>query len=241
MRRIAATMVLVALTVLGTLDAKADTAIISVGGTVVSLQVLFTTPASPPNLGSEDAAVGAWSQTSSAANVSIAAMLDSAVAPYTAAFSGDAFLMSQVGSGTTTAQQLATASYSVPANSDGLVTLFSGLNLLPGNYFLVVDVTSGVGGWDGSTYPPLLVTASGVTFLGTGSKEIGFPGAAPYTPSINFDYGTNGNQLEFTVTSVDTAALTPEPPAITLCGTGLLLIALIAVKNKRQGVVQELR
>lgn len=235
MRRIAVTTVLFALTVLGTLDASADTTIISVGGTVVSLQVLFTTPASPPVSGAEDAAVGGWSQTSSATNVSIAAMLDSTVAPYTAAFSGDAFLMSQVGSGTTTAEQLATASYSVPANSDGLVTLFSGLDLLPGTYFLVVDVTSGVGGWDGSTYPPVLITASGVTFLGTGSREVGFSGAAPYTPSINFDYGTYGNQLEFTVTSVDTAALAPEPPAIALCGTGLLVITLIATKKKRLG------
>jgi hypothetical protein len=96
-------------------------------------------------------------------------------------------------------------------------------------------------GWYGSTYPPVLVTASGVTFLGTGSREIGFSGAAPYTPSIDFDYGTYGNQLEFTVTSVDTAALTPEPPAITLCGTGLLVIALIAIRNKRRGVLQAAR
>lgn len=84
----------------------------------------------------------------------------------------------------------------------------------------------------------MLVTASGVTFIGTGSREIGFSGAAPYTPSIAFDYGTYGNQIEFNVTSVDAAALTPEPPAITLSGTGLLVIALIAMRKKRRGVVQ---
>ncbi|HZT71715.1 MAG TPA: hypothetical protein VFC10_18440 [Terriglobia bacterium] len=218
--------------------ARADSTVVSVSGPLADYAGMFTAAptATPPTLGSIETNIAAWSQSSSYSNVTVAAMLDGN--SYNEAFSGQAFLMTQVGPGTTTASQVAAVDYSVAANASGLVNLFSGLNLGPGNYYLVIDVTSGAGAWDGSAVPATIATGTGVTFLGSGSNFDSFKygSTPPYIPTFNTNYGTNGNQLEFQVTSLgSTTTPTPEPGTFLLISAGGLVFAGLQL-SRRVGI-----
>lgn len=89
--------------------------------------------------------MAAWSQTDLYSNVSVKAELDG----NGTAINGTAYLMTQVGPGTTTANQIASADFAVTALPFGpdLTTLFTGLTLGPGTYYLIITAS---GGWMGN-------------------------------------------------------------------------------------------
>jgi|HubBroStandDraft_6_1064221.scaffolds.fasta_scaffold102253_3 hypothetical protein len=139
-----------------------------------------------------------WSQTSGYTNVSITAEIDPGTGSGT---TGTAYLMSRIGPGTTSAQQIATASFSATgtAFSPVLTTLFTGLTLGPGNYYLVLSSPTGLG-WE-ETNGTSPVTASGVTY-NSNASTFGNPLQA-YAPASTFS--SNDPELEFTATG------TPSP------------------------------
>jgi hypothetical protein len=161
-----------------------------------------------------------WTQTGAFTDVSVSADLDGNF-PYDQAFSGEAYLTTMIGAGTTVADQIAAAPFSVAAGASGPVLLFSGLNLGPDTYYLVVEDTSGDGGWD--IVPGPSVTAPGVTTISNHCQLYG----TGYPPSYSSDNICGGNLIGFQVVSVSETSAVPEPatPGVVLIGSlGLLLL-----------------
>jgi hypothetical protein len=163
------------------------------------------------------ALVAGWSQTGADTNVTITAEIDPGTGSGT---SGTAYLMTQVGPGTTVAEQIATASFSATGAQFNPVlnTLFTGLTLGPGNYYLVLSSETGLG-WEIATFGITPVTAPGVSFISNAST--GNPHAV-YPPASNFS-SPLGNDLEFTVSGT----AVPEPSTMALISGGLVLLALL--------------
>jgi len=118
-----------------------------------------------------------WTQTGTFSNVTIAANLISS----SGTASGNAYLTTQVGAGTTTAQQVATTAVSTSnsATSGIPTTLFSGLTLGPGTYYVVV---SGANLGLGTGSSAVTVVGTGVTANGDGvaSSLASFPPASTF-------------------------------------------------------------
>ena len=169
------------------------------------------------SLGATDQAlVASWSSTNTYSSVDIA--FKSNFGP----FDGTAYLMTQIGPGTTVAQQVAIATYSVTSVSPVLTNLFSGLTLGPGSYYLVVT-SSSTGGWDTPyTAGPAVVNADvGVT---RGAQFIvnqgnGLPNLS-YLPASSFSALNAVYDLEFRVTG----SVVPEPSALILLGLTLAFL-----------------
>lgn len=161
------------------------------------------------------ALVASWSSPNSYSNVSIS--FQSNFGPFT----GTAYLMTQIGPGTTAAHQVAVASYSVTSASPTMTTVLSGLTLAAGSYYLVLTASSATpGGWDTpyTAGPAIIVTDTGVTrgaeFIvndGNGSPNLSYFPASTFSP-LNAAY-----DLEFEVTGT----LVSEPSLLALVGLGL--------------------
>lgn len=167
-----------------------------------------------------------WSQSRAYSGVNIAVLVDSALVGETPI--ADAYLTTRLGSGTTIADEVAYTAFTVPqqlpvcspASCGAWVTLFSGLSLGPGTYFLAVapdPVSVGVVGW----FPaenPTVVEDVGVSLLdGYYSTNL-----ASYPPASDF-VGASFS-MNFGVT--ETAATpTPEPGSLVLVGTALVGLA----------------
>jgi hypothetical protein len=100
-----------------------------------------------------------------------------------------AWLMTAIGSGTTTASQIAATTFTPPTVANFLTAppataLFSGLTLAPGTYYLVLSTTSGAGAW---AMCASTATDTGVTFNGArlafGGLNSGFPPASGFSPT----------------------------------------------------------
>jgi hypothetical protein len=172
-------------------------------------------------LGGVYAQESGWSQTGSFTDITISAEIDPGGNGTTPnSVSGTAYLMTQIGPGTTTLEQLGTASFSATglSFSPTLDTLFTGLTLGPGNYYLVL--TSDGGGWEVATDGITPVTAGGVALI---SREAGTPAA--YPPATDFSL-SGGNDLEFTVTG--TGAAVPEPGYTAILLVGLAALIFVA-------------
>ena len=93
------------------------------------------------------AVAAGWTQTSSYQNVSIAAELNGGGG---GTITGIAYLMTELGPSTTTANVLATADFTATSPISGyppdLVTLFNGLTIGSGTYYLVIAGSGG--GWE---------------------------------------------------------------------------------------------
>jgi hypothetical protein len=173
--------------------------------------------------------VTSWSSTQTYSNVSIA--FESIFGPFT----GTAYLMTQIGPGTTTAQQVASGSYSVLSSSLSLTNLFTGLTLGPGTYFLVVTSET-TGGWDTpyTAGPPVVTTGAGVTrgaqYIvndGNGVPNLAYPPASTFSalnPVYDLKFLLEGVGLP-TPTSTPTATLTGTPPTPTATPTSPALTA----------------
>lgn len=157
-----------------------------------------------------------WSQSVTYTNVSIYANLFSVNSPTPA--TGIAYLVSQVGPGTTSADEYVSPfNISLTTGTSTPTLLFSGLTLAPGDYFLVIHPTSELE-WDNGVAAPVRVLGTGVTVSATPEKNQGT--IDPYAPASNF---TQTGGLIYSVTG-DLASEVPEPAtgALILAGAGLL-------------------
>lgn len=162
-----------------------------------------------------------WTQTSAYANVSITTEMEG-----TGSGSLTAYLTTKADPTETLTDQIATFTFT-PSVAIQTESLFSGLNLDAGTYFLVLAPTTAdqnevQGYWAGdanfeSNWPPPLTTDAGVTYNGTDWAN-NTNGLANLTPANTFT-PLNGEELYFNVTG-DLAA--PEPASAVLMLAGAL-------------------
>lgn len=161
-----------------------------------------------------------WIQSSEFTNVSISAELTGFGSTTQ---TGRAFLTTKLGLGTTVADQVAFQSFTFPSNESS-VTLFSGLDLPAGTYFLslVGDSPSYGSGWVVSQSPSIQ-SGPGDSF----ANDYGF--RSPTTPFLpSSDVWVDPGKPNFSVTGTNTV---PEPTAFCL-----LLIAspFLATMRRRK-------
>jgi hypothetical protein len=149
---------------------------------------------------------------------------------------GVAYLTNQVGTGTTQATngQAAPFNIDITNTTAALTTLFSGLTLGPGTYYLTINLTDDALGWEGFNFSPAstVTTASGVTANPIGECFGGTLGSctpASYPPaSATFTTKASGILL-YQVTG--TASGVPEPATAGLMLAGLGIGALLLRKR----------
>jgi hypothetical protein len=162
--------------------------------------------------GTEGAYAVSWSQSNTYTDVTIAAVLGSFIVGETA--EADAYLTTSIGPGTTVASQIASAVVTVPGTDPLSVTLFTGLTLGPGQYFLTLSAPAGVNpapGWTNTESPTVTVdtgVTNGPVYSTFGVVPSLYPPASPFSP--------DSVSLLYTVTSV------PEPATLLLVGTAVL-------------------
>lgn len=174
--------------------------------------------------------VQSWNQTTTFANVSITMPLADFSNPPIAGVEGTVYLMRQIGPGTTASSEVVP-----PVAITGLTsvsvtrTLFSGLTLPPGNYYVVLVPTTStpqsMSPFAAST--PAVAVGTGVTALGTGSIGVATP--ASYPPASNTTLSLAENNLIINVTG-DAAVAAQAPvatPSLTAVGLSLLLLLMI--------------
>jgi hypothetical protein len=171
--------------------------------------------------------VSGWSQSSTLANVSIAANLDGGGGTV----SGTAWLTTQIGPGTTIANEIAHCDFSVtsPVFEPELTTLFSGLTLGPGSYYLVLT-SSGGGGWEvASSFIPIMASGIGVTSRSGRSffSVAAYPPATSFFPERASDF--TDEYFQYAVTVV------PEPGVVTLylLGCGAIMVSRRRISRHR--------
>jgi hypothetical protein len=165
-----------------------------------------------------------WSQTIEYGDVSIEPYLSSSS---DSDVEYSAFLTTSLGPGTTLADEVASQNFVMPADSPAAyVTLFAGLDLTPGNYYLVLagDLSGAALAWEAAAPnplppPPIIPTsvihlAPGVS-LGTDGVSTS-PSIAEYVPASDFS-GQPPDPLLFQITSD-----TPEPSTWMLVAIGFL-------------------
>ena len=171
----------------------------------------------------------AWSQSDTFSDVSIAAKLDGA----NGTVSGTAYLTTRIGPGTTTADEIARHDYSIssPVFQPELETLFSGLTLRPGTYYLVLSgsATALGGGWEvTSQIFPTMAPGVEVAYRDGNSY---YPFAA-YPPATQFPAETasdfSDQYLQFSVSVV------PEPGTAALAFLGTVLLGISLRRNVRR-------
>ncbi len=161
-----------------------------------------------------------WTQTGSYSSVDILANIGDSAGSGTA--TATAYLMSQIGAGATAGNEVVapvTASVTGNPGLNSMTTIFSGLSLGPGTYYLVLDPNSTDFNWD-LTIPPVIVTDSGVTAgpSDTSATVAGFPPASAFSsPSYSFIYEVTGT------TGVGTS--TPEPSTAVMLIIGVVALA----------------
>jgi hypothetical protein len=196
-------LVAAAILATATIAARADAIAGVTGGTVIGIEV-------------NDPEGISWTQTGSYKDVTISAFLSSIGGNNG---TGTIYLTDQIGPGTTTANQIAETAVSGLATTPATATtLFTGLDLGPGTYYLITASNLGGGGlgwndYDGATAIP------GIS--GTNNFDEFGQGEAAYPPASSF-FTVGTNEFGFEVTG--NIAATPEPSSLILLGTGLLSI-----------------
>jgi hypothetical protein len=171
-----------------------------------------------------------WTQSSTYSNIRItASFFNFTPSSPGAAATGTAYLTTQIGSGTTVAQQIASVPVAVTSTAPVTVTLFSGLTLGPGTYYLSVNPNSAVRAPDNLTWAGIfsgggatVTTAPGVT----ANENTDVPSTpAAYPPASTF-IGGLGRAMLYTVTGV--LGLPPSAQgAPALDNRGVLTMALL--------------
>jgi hypothetical protein len=156
-----------------------------------------------------------WTTTGTYSNVNISVDLGA-----NSGATGRAYLTTQIGPGTATNKQVASASFTFPATSS-FVSVFAGLNLTAGTYYLILQQTAngstGDGVWLG-TPSPTLVTAANVTANG---EYWSYNAIQSYAPATSF-YEVVPTYFDYNVTGVSV----PEPSGICLfaLGSGIVIL-----------------
>lgn len=161
-------------------------------------------------------ATASWSQSSTYTGVSISASLFDA---FSVAGTINAFLTDSIGAGTTVANEIASANVAYPVDIFGQLTLFSGLTLGPGTYYLTLH-TSETADWLYG-YAGVMV-APGVSHLGDSKATC----CAGYIPSSNPTFPLS-QMLSYAVTGTPAPAEVPEPGTAGLLGAGVVLLGLL--------------
>jgi hypothetical protein len=198
--------------------------ILFLGALSATGQNIITVTGTSAGVDNENAtAQSSWTQTTTYTGVTIQATLDSCGGTVT----GTAYLTLN---GTAVGNQIAVnnaASVNPGAGGgDGTVTLFSGLTLGPGTYYLTINPTN-TGEcdelWQNIQGTPAVTTGTGVTAGSSGATGAGH-GAAAYPPQSAF---LNSASFLFSVTGTaatgGTPPATPAPPTVILLGVALLL------------------
>lgn len=147
---------------------------------------------------------------------------------------GQAFLTTQIGSGTTVSDQVAATSFVFPATVGGSfsapLTLFTGLNLSAGtSYFLTITPDAGfTAAWNQaapfsiSSDDPHVTTPGFFNFSYDGLYPSQGPPPDTYLPASVFKGPfINGGDLVFSVTGT----IAPEPSTLAFVGIGLALFS----------------
>jgi hypothetical protein len=144
---------------------------------------------------------------------------------------GTFYLTNQSGPGTTVANQVAVDQVSGLGSSFTPVTVFSGLSLGPGSYYIVMvptDNSGGGGGWtsspEGYSSPAPVTVGPGVTDLGIGESLT----LASYPPAGTLCCGGFFTPNNLFVTITGDPVSTPEPSAFLLLLAGATMIAIYA-------------
>jgi hypothetical protein len=172
-----------------------------------------------------------WTETATYTNVAVSALVGTTIGFQQS--TGTAYLLNNLGPGTTAANQVAAP---VAFTTGGSMQLFSGLTLGPGTYYLLIDSVEGKAGWGQTFYGGITeVLDSGVTNVLQYQPSGSVQAYSPATPFTSYDPKTTGNTLVFGVTgdrqAPPTEGAVPEPAtcAMTLGG----LAALLFVRRKK--------
>jgi hypothetical protein len=168
-----------------------------------------------------------WTQTGSYSNVDILANISNTSSGTATA---TAYLMAQIGAGTTATNEVVapvTASVTGNPGLNAMTTIFSGLSLGPGTYFLVLDPNTTDFHWD-LTIPPAITTDSGVT----AGPSVATNTVAAFPPASVF--GSESFSFIFEVTgTAGGSTSTPEPST-----AGMLIIGAGAIAAWRKWVIR---
>jgi hypothetical protein len=213
----AATSVLVFLLAGSLFEVKAGT-IVSVGGSQASIGG-YSVQAGFQHIATS------WSSTGAYSGVTITAdLIGFGIADVTA------YLMTQIGPGTTTSAQVALNT--VRVSTPQTYTLFSDLSLGPGSYDLVLSTAtpSESAGWS-FVVANQLVTIDAATAFGGWFDACSSSTCDPYVPASVFRGPTFTFAPVFSVSGTSTAI--PEPSTVGTCAFGLL-VAIFC--SRRRGV-----
>ncbi|HEX5228817.1 MAG TPA: hypothetical protein VFW44_13955 [Bryobacteraceae bacterium] len=171
-----------------------------------------------------------WTQTGTFTGVTIQATIESCMGSAT----GTAYLTRN---GTAVGNQIAVNNaLSVNGGASGAdttVTVFSGLTLTPGTYFLTIAPNGGNECeelWQNISSSPVVSTGSGVSAGSSGGTGAGHP-VAPYPPQSSF---SNPDSYLFSVTSnAAPPPPTPIPSTAILGGMGLVFLFWYSWRYRR--------
>jgi hypothetical protein len=163
----------------------------------------------------------AWSIDQEYNDVSITTVLDAT----SGQSSGTAYLVTQIGPGATPASEVASSSFSV-TGSYTPTTLFTGLALQPGMYYLVLSASNQDLGWWGTLQPvvqaaPRVVDVGGI--VAGSDRSIG-PVDYNYPPGSTFDGPFAADQGAFFIDITGSEA--PEPATWVLLCCAVVLSSL---------------
>jgi hypothetical protein len=174
-----------------------------------------------------------WTQTVPASDVTIKAYVHN---NEQTSNQGTAYLMDSIGAGTTSSDELVSpASFLAPVLTDAQrwdlntatpVTLFTGLTLASGTYYLVLDgPTSAIANpynWYGDFLSVTTSTAPGFSLNPYQYANINFGPLPDYAPASDFHVFTDPSIILFFEVS---AQPIPEPTTMLLLGSGLICLA----------------
>jgi hypothetical protein len=172
------------------------------------------------NPGTIQFVTGSWSQTIGISDATIRAQINGTGTMI-------AFLTNQIGAGTTqVANEIANATFSVSgAPQSNMATIFTGLTLGPGTYFLTIyqsPANQGISaGWVADRNP----VVTGTPFFTPLAGQIGGSGVGgmdgTYIPASSFAADTKNGQPVFQLMDISV----PEPSTHLTSGVALLLLA----------------
>ena len=172
-----------------------------------------------------------WTATSDYVNVAISADIESTAANQQTV---TAFLTTQVGAGTTIADQVATTTIPIAPGTSAFRDLFSGLALPSGEYWLtLISSDTTVCFWCGSPEIGWESRNAATPTLDAGVTWLGYWGGTPgaYPPAFT-SLSNGGLQMEMSVTG-DLGSGVPEPASTTLLALGLTALCCIRRRSIR--------